>query len=263
MKIAVCLSGQPRVLDFAAPNILSYFSGEDHVYDFFCHSWDYNTYKRKKLNPLPGEHPVYWSDDQPVAHMALSNKIKLYHPKNFKIESATVFKSRFPWDSLSYSMMMANYLKRQYEVDNNFRYDLVIRSRYDIIFNLAQKFIPNSRATKDNYLDVFCSHEARMAFEYNRVNVSDEFFYGSSTAMDMMCDLFRYLSRKEKCKQLDDYECLGPGVAMSDLAESKNLRLRVAGNIAATVFRPEMTHMNPLTDFDQICDYSMSFYRNY
>ncbi len=43
MKIAVCLSGQPRTVRYAAKSIINYFSG-DYEVDYFCHSIDNNTF---------------------------------------------------------------------------------------------------------------------------------------------------------------------------------------------------------------------------
>jgi len=261
MRIAICLSGQPRTIDYSAPNILQYFSG-DHDYDFFCHSWDYNTYKRKKPNPEPDEHPVYWDGDESVDVNWLTEKINLYKPKKFTIESVGTFNNRrFPWDSLSYSMMCANNLKKQYEIENNFRYDFVVRSRYDIIFDPTYRFTINDYANRDNHLDIFCTNEARMDFEFSRINVSDEFFYGSSTAMDMLSDLYRRLTKNSISTRGDDWEWIGPGASMSDYAEDRNLRLRVI-YLPTTVFRPEVVNLNPLTDYGQIANYSISFYKN-
>ena len=163
MKIAICLSGQPRTIDYSAPNILQYFSGE-HEYDFFCHAWNYNTYKRKKSNPAPGEHPVYWDEDTLVDTAWIEEKINSYKPKKFAVESVhalnpllarlTGHRMRFPWDSLTYSIMCANNLKKQYEIENNFRYDFVVRSRYDMIFNPNTRFALNGYADKNNHLDI-------------------------------------------------------------------------------------------------------------
>lgn len=261
MKLAVCLSGQPRTLDLAVSNILHYFSGKYEV-DFFCHAWDYNTYKRKKENRNLNENPVYWTGNQPVDHNWLMEKINLYRPKKFLIESVNVFQYRFPWDSLFYSLMKANDLKKQYEYENNFKYDFVVRTRYDIVYDTRNIFVPCHNADKFNYLDIYVNNSNRMAFEYNKLNVSDEFFYGSSFAMDIMSDLFRHLKEKSLTRSPKDYECFGPGTSMSDYAESKNLRLFVDQQIVgkSTVLRPEVGHLNVLTDFEKIRDYSISFY---
>jgi hypothetical protein len=262
MKIAICLSGQPRTIEYSTPNILQYFSSSDYEFDFFCHSWDYNTYKRKNINSKFGDPPVYWDSSVMVDVGQLNEQILLYKPKKFLIEGAEIFKGiRFPWDSLTYSMMIANHFKKQYEIENNFRYDFVVRSRFDLIFNPIFKFTVPVQAHRNNHLDIFCTNEARMNFEYSRMNVSDEFFYGSSTAMDILTDLYRRLMHKNSYTKEDDWDWIGPGASMSDYAEDNNLRLRPFF-IQASVFRPEVTNLSPLLEYDQISEYSLSFYRN-
>ena len=262
MKIAVCLSGQPRTIDVAAPNILQYFSGE-YQCDYFCHVWDYNTYKRRTLFPVPGEQPVYWEGDTPVDVGWLNDKVNLFNPKKYIIDSVKAIGAGFSWASLTYSMMMANHLKKQYEIENNFRYDLVVKSRYDLIFDLTQDFAQTARhhlINQHRYLDIVCLHSARMPIEFNRVNSSDTFLYGSSTAMDLFSDLYRKIQKHEV--RQDDYDNIGPGGNMSDFAEERNFRI-LNNHILTTVFRPEVSNIDPLTTDGcrQISDYSNTFYK--
>jgi hypothetical protein len=262
MKIAVCLSGQPRTIDVAAPSILKYFSG-DYECDFFCHVWDYNTYKRKKSNAPPGEQPVYWEGDIKVDVDWLDQKVNLFNPKKYTIDSAEAIGAGFSWASLTYSMMMANHLKKQYEIENNFRYDCVVKSRYDLIFDPRQNFGEEARRhilNQHRYLDIVCLHSSRMSFEYDRVNASDTLLYGSSTAMDLLSELYRKI-QKHLVRQ-DDFDIIGPGGNISDHAETRNLRM-INNHIQTTVFRPEVSDIDPLTvdGYQQISDYSNTFYK--
>ena len=87
MKIAVCLSGQPRVIEYAIPSILNFFSGE-YEFDFFCHSWNYNTYKRKRDNPGIGEFPIWWEDDEEVDIAQLEQSLLRFNPKKYSIQTS-------------------------------------------------------------------------------------------------------------------------------------------------------------------------------
>jgi len=261
MRIAVCLSGQPRTIEAAIPNILKYFSGE-HEYDFFCHTWDYNTYKRRNKNAANNEQPVYWEGDVPVDRNWLHEQVKRFSPKHYIIDSAEVIGAGFSWASLTYSLMMANHLKKRYEIENNFRYDLVVRSRYDIIFEPTHNFYAIPLVMKPQYLDIVCVHAGRMTYEFNRVNVSDQFFYGSSTAMDLISDLYRKI-QKHQVRQ-DDYDLIGPGAFISDHTEERNLKVHTDwSNIQSTVFRPEVADIDSLTQlgYQQINNYSQTFYK--
>ena len=261
MRIAICLSGQPRTIEFAAPNVIQYFSGE-HEYDFFCHSWDYDTYKRKRDDAPADEQPIYWDVDSNVDINWLTEKINVFKPKKYIIDSSAVIGTKFSWASLTYSLMMANNLKKQYEIENNFRYDCVVRSRYDLIFDPTGRFYVDPIVNKSQYLDILCLHSARMSYEFNRQNVSDEFFYGSSTAMDLISELHRKI--KKHIVRQDDYDLIGPGAFMSDFAEERNLRITPeVNNGHTTVFRPEVSNLDPLTSFGyhQIHYYASTFYK--
>lgn len=261
MKIAVCLSGQPRTIEFAAPNIMQYFSGE-HEYDFFCHTWDYNTYKRKMENPPAGVQPVYWEGNTNVDINWLEDCIKVFKPKKYIVDSLGAYGSDFSWSSLTYSLMMANHLKKQYEIENNFRYDCVVRSRYDLIFDPTARFYVNVNLNNSQYLDIACIHSGRMPYEFNRVNISDEFYYGTSTGMDIISELFRKI--KKHIVRQDDYDLIGPGAFISDHAEERNLRIVIdSNNTPSTVFRPEVTTLDPLTTlgYHQIKNYASTFYK--
>lgn len=261
MKIAVCLSGQPRTIEHTISSILNFFS-EEHEYDFFCHSWDYNTYKRKKENAELGEQPVYWGGDESVDINLLHQTLSRLGPKKCVVDSKAVLGNyNFPWQSLFYSLMHANHLKKQYEVENNFRYDFVVRSRFDLIYYPGRKFKLTHTANKDNYLDAYFMHTNRMDYEYNRVNASDTIFYGSSSVMDIISDVYRHINLSYMRSREDDRLCLGPGSSLSDYAELKNIQLiPLMGEIFEAVYRPEIAPMDPLTNFEQIRDFNDSFY---
>lgn len=262
MRIAVCLSGQPRVIEATIPSLLHFFSGE-HEYDFFCHSWDYNTFKRLSKNPIPGQWPIEWGGEEPVNADHLKHVLSRLSPKKCVVDSKNVLSnSRFAWDSLFYSLMYANHLKKQYEIENNFRYDLVVRTRYDIVFHPSLKFTPNRDVNIDSYLDLYFGHISRMGYEYNRINASDTFFYGSSMAMDIISDVYKDIYHKLSQKRLDDWECLGPGTSISDYAEDRNLRLisLPLGEIRETVYRDQMLPLDPMHNWDKINQHHELFY---
>ena len=48
MKIAVCLSGQTRTFDYCKESILEFFND----CDFFCHTYDYNSYHEANVKPI-------------------------------------------------------------------------------------------------------------------------------------------------------------------------------------------------------------------
>lgn len=259
MKIAICLSGQPRVAEYTIPSILNFFSGE-HEYDFFCHSWNYNSYKRKTESPEPNQQPIWWEQDTEVDTNEVYRCLSALGPKKCVVDSKQVFRhSPFMWHSMSYSMMYANHLKKQYELENNFRYDYVVKSRYDIVFPLGDKFTISPNANTKNYLDIFTCHAGRAPNEFNRINASDVLLYGSSLGMDILTELYRNIQLKESKKRLDDYESMGPGTYISYFGDKRNLKFHNS-HIRSTVYRKEIIPANPLNEFEAIWNYNHSFY---
>jgi hypothetical protein len=234
--------------------------------DFFCHAWDYNTYKHKKINYGEGEQPVYWAEDILVDRNELVQTLQLFNPKKFHIDdkSALPDDDHFFWHSLTYSMMYANYLKKQYEIENNFRYAYVIKTRYDTIFRPDMKFVLNTMPPPqlESYLEIFVGHKARMAYEYNRMNSDDTFFYGTSLAMDIFTDLYvdMFLKHRRKHIRLDDEEYLGPGSAMSEFASERNIDIIPDFGLETIVYRKEMEPADPLTQYTEIKKFSDSMY---
>jgi hypothetical protein len=101
-----------------------------------------------------------------------------------------------------------------------------------------------------------------MDYEYNRINASDTFFYGSSMAMDIISDVYKDIYHKLSHKRLDDWECLGPGTSISDYAEDRNLRLISVppGEIRETVYRDQMLPLDPIHNWDKINQHHELFY---
>lgn len=260
MKIAVCLSGQPRTIEYTAENIKLYFS--EHEVDYFCHTWNYNTYKRKKEDSAVNEQPVYWENDTVEDSTQIRSNISKLNPKHLVISDKRELTQILPWSSLFYSCMMANHYKKMYEYQNNFRYDLVFRARFDTVFNPSSRFIVHPEFDKDNYLDIYGLFKSREASEFNRINVSDYLFYGSSTAMDLIADVFKYIYRKPSIK-LDDCTALGPGTTISEICNKLNIYFKELNKyyIDNSIYRKEMIPLNPMTEYEKIRSFNQSFYK--
>jgi hypothetical protein len=151
MRIAVCISGQPRFLEKGYKQIYDNIISKYDSVDFFIHTWwDDN---------MPGEQLVkakdntYKLDDfgqirkynYPTETLELI--MKYYRPKMILNEPQIKFNTIEDANyesinaqslySMFYSINVSNNLKKFYEIKNNFKYDIVIRCRFDI---LIEKF---------------------------------------------------------------------------------------------------------------------------
>jgi|TARA_Y100000015_G_scaffold17305_1_gene16667 hypothetical protein len=163
MKVALCISGQPRYLEegYAQINksILQKYSP-----DVFVHTWWDNSMSNKKMelpSTLSYGRTYYWREN------TIDLIKKFYNPVVFLYEPQIIFN---PFNDVNYelarpsnvhsmffSIQRSNQLKMQYERENNFLYDIVIRCRFDVdiikfdidLYNLSMDYV-NCYAMKDS-----------------------------------------------------------------------------------------------------------------
>jgi len=186
MRVALCISGHARNVEQCYPNIKSHIL--DHYKpDVFISTWS-----------TVG----YWSlNEKGFDDHALINKhviSSLYAPKILDVENyddhdesfkirAMNFKDKLEYPtvrakniiSMWYKIHKCNSLKTQYELTNNFNYDLVIRARFDLLHDV-----------------LFPLHAANPIIYHNSNNPSlygDCFFMAPSSDMNVICDMYNHL----------------------------------------------------------------------
>ena len=202
MKIAFLLSGQPRMVDKAYDKILSTFL-LPHNPDVFVHTWvnpeDYN----KSIGNSWGNGSFSYSDD------IVGNIYNKYFPVKYKIENQINFTlhpnhiyptQHFNMVSMLYSMNEVNELKKQYEEENNFKYDCVIRYRFDLNLSLDQ---PIDLSTLDLDKSIYCLNHC---VHYNGIN--DLFAIGNSQNMDVFNSSYKNVNEfAENYQNYADFLC--------------------------------------------------------
>lgn len=165
MKIALCFSGQPRFIEQVAPSILENVIG-DHDVDVFAHLWFDETLQTK---PYKYGGTGKWKD-QRISPDAIEKFKEIYKPKSILVENSKKFLDsnlsgnylaslkRYKWGSIDnpdepnfevrdvnniisyyYSLMKVCTLKKEYEHENDFKYDYVLKIRTDsIVHNKIQ-----------------------------------------------------------------------------------------------------------------------------
>lgn len=190
-RVAVCISGQSRTYKQCLGNQRRlfdnmYIGGKPIVVDYFFHTWDTNQWTncgsdKAILHTIP-----YEPADIDVEF--IQNNINLI---DYKIETYDKNKINNHWGASLYSMHYSNYLKRKYELNNSFRYNLVIKSRFDILFDTDIRY---NIAPLQDHIMYTASPMGRMDTELNYYNFDDVFFYGTSFTMDMLTDTYRYVN---------------------------------------------------------------------
>lgn len=192
MRIAVCLSGQTRDIENTLDNIKSCWLNYDQL-DFFIHTW-INSEKK----PFRVDTPTDFSENN------IDFIINKLNPKSILVEQQKkfdkVYRNSINWNcyhptknpnpsqniqSMFYSIYKSNNLKKQYELENNFIYDCVIRCRFDYFFTKKydiNNFDLNSLNTKSD-----CKHT-----EYA---INDHIALSNSNIMDIYSDVFFEIDR--------------------------------------------------------------------
>lgn len=133
MKVAVCLSGQPRNYKKSFQTIKNSFLSELDV-DFYFHSWNDTEYKSTDFGN--GGHKYSFKPSE------FDKLIGLYQPVKYSIENpilfdASGFKCPIWRQPLNNTMSMYYSIYKSfnlvYEIE---RYDYIIRSRFDVDFSV-------------------------------------------------------------------------------------------------------------------------------
>jgi hypothetical protein len=204
MRIAVCISGQPRTWKKCYETWFDLLSRFGNEVDYFYHLWNFNS-----MPPRLGEEAI-----QPVTTEELDEFHNTINPKKFMIEDYnTSIKSRediwitgkdYPlsggtvvyWTaSQFYSHMRAAHLKRQYEIENNFEYDICFRMRTDLFFSKDELDNKHANFIKDfkPQPNTFYSCHTNSVDSFPFVRVGDLFYFCDSITFDKISQFYRFL----------------------------------------------------------------------
>lgn len=207
MRIALCFSGQMRSFkegyNFYKKNLFDHYDSDD--VDVFIHTWE-------------EEYPGPWYMDAASWYGARD----VVADKRFTAQQFSNYKvAHEAWPAVNtfsmwYSVFKANELKRHYELSTGFRYDVVIRSRFDFALNRQLDFdiLPDKLYVPNDFI--------KGTIAPNQIAANDQFAYGSSEVMDRYSMTFWNIDRAYK---------MGVPVNGEDML-SANLQLTgLAGNL--------------------------------
>lgn len=209
MKIALCITGQPRHWKKCYQSWFSVFNQSDKNIDLdiFFHFWDSNT--------LPG--PASGSHHKKVDIQEQIDIINAFSPKKYIFEeySETTLitnsdvNHKVPWWGIAQfeSLYKVANLKRQYEIEHNIQYDVVVKLRGDLIFNSGFSESFNPYKLPDNWmfsLNPSTIYSIHSISDVAGIRLSDIFFVSDSLTFDHIA-LF-----KKAFKYLDLEHIFGP-----------------------------------------------------
>ena len=188
MRVALCLSGQPRNVYRGIQNIT-----DNMKFDFevFVHAWwdsdsNENTFKKILYDGKEDEVSELMNNDWMGKLYENFNINKMIIEKQVDLDVPEVLEQRklqythtFGVCSSLYSIYKCNQLKKEFEIENNFEYDWVIRTRSD--FGLSEPL----NLDKLNKSVIYAPDDNSHNYGFN-----DQFAIGSSKNMDVYSDVF-------------------------------------------------------------------------
>ncbi len=240
---AICFSGELRTYNVAMPRILEYFS--DFQADIFCHTWSTTG---DKLHKLPDFEIL-------KAHIANTNNKFLV---DFKVSESINHSG--PFGNMLYSIQQANFMKRRYEIHRAFRYDRVIKCRYDMLTPNESKF--GDREIEDRTIYYSIGNRGLVHTDVGKHGLSDIIFWGDSPSMDVACDTYRYYNWEAYPRYLQlmngnmqdpGDSMLSPGTLIYQQVLKRNIKLeQVKPQLMETLWRTSVEHLDPNTQFEEI-----------
>lgn len=205
MKIALCFSGLPRFIDKTVDNIKHNII-QDYDVDVFAHTWykkdlimrddGSDTWSSLIYNQNPTEiittaynvksicveEPIDFYTNSLLHQYNIKPTLEKYMPHFLSEKGMEYFINLV--HSMWYSIYRSNQLKVEYELAHNFTYDLVVRSRFDTLYNKPIPF---------NSYDLTAINVSHNAGTIVHPQVRDWFAFSTSHNMDIYADVYNNL----------------------------------------------------------------------
>lgn len=191
MKVAVCMSGQPRTWETCYESWRALLAQYDTI-DFFCYMWDYNSPPQHgdMLGNL-SEIAITNEEQQRFIEKINPKRISFQSKKSFPIQNG-VKKPLIPYEHMRsqfYGLWQASLLKRTYELENNIEYDVVLRIRPDTYFPKQMNVIPTIKPSTI-YFQQYQDLSKFYGTSPNQLAFSDQFFMADSQTFDKFAQFY-------------------------------------------------------------------------
>jgi hypothetical protein len=206
MKMAICIAGHQRLSNKSAAERLMYeVSKWDFETDIFVAAWDAMDVSSEQSADALLLQKIYNPRRLNLEKFGMiheNHKFKYHFIRKHKEFEAMWYKNRQGDDSYSmfYIIKKCNEIKRIYELENNFRYDIVVRIRPDLS---PLNFCEIPKETMQPNTIWFPVN----GFNVNGFNMTDNVFFGDSETMDRVCNCYDFMDMyllREKCVWMNE-----------------------------------------------------------
>lgn len=263
-RMAVLLTGQARTWRTCVPNIRNFFSniwygGQEVAVDYFIHTWDADSWRERT-----------GAASEIVPLVATSEELRrAYDAISVEIDPLPETRPGAQWTGMFESLNRANHLKTMHEIEQGFVYDIVVKTRFDTIFDPATHFpihdvIPLVAYTSMNINKFY--------HEYFSSEFHDIIFYADSPTMDMVADMSRSYKRLMSPEanfrlhhDINDNGCfrLGPGTLLWRHLVNRGISPECRAHFDYTIVRKssEAQGFDSISDFNKLRSLHLAWYR--
>jgi hypothetical protein len=156
--------------------------------------------------------------------------------------------------------MMANELKKKHEIENNFRYDLVIKTRFDLAYHPGFQFPSFNMTPRTIYSPSANTGINHTDTEHHGIN--DVIFWGDSQSMDIATNAYMYykhtaLVANQQLLQGFSFDpediYFSPGNMIQHRGIKRNISFQqYMYHIGAIPWRDDVGHLDPVNDYQLI-----------
>lgn len=253
-KIAVCLSGQVRTWESCYKNIQAFFSQMGDV-DYFFHTWKYTEDRSSCRDSMSN----YITTE--VRPETIQDIKTAYRPKKYLWENDLKTKRELSqrYDRTQYalsSFCRSVLLKKEYEIENNFKYDIVFKTRFDVIFNLHKSV--NDFLINFEEMALYSANSGRSAWEFMIPHIADMTYASSSGVMDLLTNIWNLkydesnnpnLLKKPIFTYETRYDVLGPGTSVTRFCQEHNIKVCDDNTIESPIIRTHNPDIDPMTEY--------------
>jgi hypothetical protein len=195
MKIAICISGQPRSYEAGFYELKKWFL-DRYDCDVYIHTWeDTNTIFTSSHNFTETRHYQFTKEDY-------QKILDLYQPKAYIFQKPIKFEDKGIIGNLGFTLdgLLSSWLSIQscfnLVEESDIKYDLVIKTRFDLQFtnyiSPECEFLKDITQLDPNYFHCF-SYNLEGDGNFRPVEIDDLFNVGSFDIMKIHSQLFSYL----------------------------------------------------------------------
>lgn len=223
MRIAICISGQPRTWQKCVSTWETFVTKLNKKFgadtDIFFHAWDFNTEPHGVL-AAAGVVSTDLAPDyirvrgKPISLDEQQQLVSVLNPVDYVFDTEASSKRRIDevyqlglqhsdvhggacldWaGSQFYGVMRAAHLKKRYELANNFRYDICFRFRFDLFLpEHQQDWLLQTDIELPDYNTFYSVHTGKDNNQFPFHRMGDILWYADSVTFDRICEFYRWL----------------------------------------------------------------------